>query len=125
VNHGFFNAQDGNETVNFLDYLGGPARAPSKGILCLRCSTSNPALVVRSGSLPRMVEVARELNPEISFRTGNIMNLDLPDGFLVGISAFYAIVNIPNESLPLVFRKMERVLQPSGQILLTFHVGER
>jgi ubiquinone/menaquinone biosynthesis C-methylase UbiE len=72
-----------------------------------------------------MVEVARELNPEISFRTGNIMNLDLPDGFLVGISAFYAIVNIPNESLPLVFREMERVLQPSGQILLTFHVGER
>jgi hypothetical protein len=33
------------------------------------------------------------------------MALDIPDGAVAGIVAFYAIVNIPRESLPLVFRE--------------------
>lgn len=73
---------------------------------------------------PHMVEMARQLNPDISFRVGNMMDLDLPDGLLAGIAAFYAIVNIPKEFLPLVFREMERVLQPGGLVLLAFHVGD-
>lgn len=52
------------------------------------------------------------------------MALDLPDGTLAGITAFYAIVNIPQESLLLVFREMERVLQPGGLLLLAFHTGD-
>lgn len=73
---------------------------------------------------PRMLEQARELNPDISFREGNMMALDLQDGTLAGIAAFYAIVNIPQKSLPLVFREMERVLQPGGLLLIAFHAGE-
>ena len=49
---------------------------------------------------PRMLEQARRLNPDIQFREGNMMSLDLPDGTLAGIAAFYAIVNIPEDSLP-------------------------
>ena len=71
-----------------------------------------------------MLEQARRLNPDIDFREGNMMALDLQDGTLAGISAFYAIVNIPKESLPLVFREMERVLQPGGLLLLAFHTGD-
>jgi len=73
---------------------------------------------------PRMVEQARQLNPDISFREGNMLALDLPDGALAGIAAFYAIVNIPKESLPIVFREMERVLQSGGLLLLAFHTGD-
>ena len=72
---------------------------------------------------PQMLEQARQLNPGISFREGNMLALDLQDGTLAGIAAFYAIVNIPNESLPLVFREMERVLRPGGLLLLAFHAG--
>jgi ubiquinone/menaquinone biosynthesis C-methylase UbiE len=72
---------------------------------------------------PRMLEQARQFNPDLSFREGNMMALDLQDGTLAGIAAFYAIVNIPQESLPLVFREMERVLQPGGLLLLAFHTG--
>src|SRR5579859_2292011 len=72
---------------------------------------------------PRMVEVARRLNPDISFQVGNMMALDLPDRSLAGIAAFYAIVNIPERSLPSVFREMHRVLQPGGLLLMAFHVG--
>lgn len=71
-----------------------------------------------------MLEQARRLNPEISFRQGNMMALDLEDRTLAGIAAFYAIVNISKESLPLVFREMNRVLRPGGLLLLAFHTGD-
>jgi ubiquinone/menaquinone biosynthesis C-methylase UbiE len=73
---------------------------------------------------PQMLEQARQLSPEISFLEGNMMALDFQDGRLAGIAAFYAIVNIPEESLPMVFREMERVLQPGGVLLLAFHIGD-
>ncbi len=73
---------------------------------------------------PRMLEQARQLNPDISFREGNMMSLDLPDDALAGITAFYAIVNIPKALLPSVFGEMHRVLQPGGLLLLAFHIGD-
>lgn len=74
---------------------------------------------------PQMLEQARQLNPDISFREGNMLALDLQDGTLAGIAAFYAIVNIPKESLPLVFQEMQRVLRPGGLLLLAFHMGDQ
>ena len=73
---------------------------------------------------PRMLEQARQLNPNISFLEANMMALDLQDGRLAGIAAFYAVVNIPKESLTVVFREMERVLQPGGLLLVAFHTGD-
>jgi SAM-dependent methyltransferase len=73
---------------------------------------------------PQMLQQARRLNPGISFREGNMLSLDLADGVLAGIVAFYAIVNIPQESIPLVFREMERVLRPGGLLFLAFHAGD-
>jgi SAM-dependent methyltransferase len=74
---------------------------------------------------PRMLEQARRLNPDISFREGNMLALDLPDGTVAGVAAFYAIVNIPRPSMPLVFREIQRVLQPGGLLLLAFHTGDQ
>src|ERR1700759_3553662 len=71
-----------------------------------------------------MLEEARRLNPDIPFRQGNMLALDLPDASLAGIAAFYAIVNLARESLPQVFREMARVLQPGGLLLLGFHIGD-
>jgi SAM-dependent methyltransferase len=73
---------------------------------------------------PGMLEQARKLNPGILFREGNMLALDLDDETLAGIAAFYAIVNIPKESLPSVFREMARILQPGGLLLLGFHCGD-
>jgi len=73
---------------------------------------------------PQMLEQARRFNPDISFREGNMMVLDLGDGTLAGVAAFYAIVNIPKEVLPTVFGEMERVLRPGGLLLLAFHIGD-
>ena len=71
-----------------------------------------------------MLEQARQLNPDIQFRQGDMLALDLPDGSFAGIAAFYAIVNIPPDSLPLALREMHCVLKLGGLLLLAFHVGE-
>jgi SAM-dependent methyltransferase len=71
-----------------------------------------------------MLEQARKLNPDIPFREGNMLSLDIADGTLGGIAAFYAIVNIPRQALPLVFREMQRVLSADGLLLLAFHAGD-
>jgi SAM-dependent methyltransferase len=73
---------------------------------------------------PRMLEQARQFNPDISFVEGNMTSLDLRDGAVAGIAAFYAIVHLPKESLPAVFGEMHRVLQPGGLLLLAFHSGD-
>ncbi len=73
---------------------------------------------------PQMIAQARQLNPEIDFREGNMLALDLEDRSLAGIVAFYAIVNIPQESLSLAFAETHRVLKPGGLLLLSFHIGD-
>jgi ubiquinone/menaquinone biosynthesis C-methylase UbiE len=72
---------------------------------------------------PQMLAQARILSPDLEFRTGNLLALDLADNALAGITAFYSIVNIPAESLPVAFGGMYRVLQPNGLLLLAFHIG--
>jgi len=73
---------------------------------------------------PQMLEQARQLNPDISFTEGNIFALNLESNSLAGIAAFYAIVNLPPDSLPLAFSEMQRVLQPGALLLLAFHTGQ-
>jgi SAM-dependent methyltransferase len=71
-----------------------------------------------------MIEQARALSPDINFREGNMLGLNLEDHALAGITAFYAIVNIPREFLSTVFREMHRVLKADGLLLLAFHIGD-
>jgi ubiquinone/menaquinone biosynthesis C-methylase UbiE len=73
---------------------------------------------------PGMLEQARRLNPDILFRQGNMLALDLPDASLAGIAAFYAIIHLPKPSLPQAFHEMARVLKPGGLLLLAHHIGD-
>jgi ubiquinone/menaquinone biosynthesis C-methylase UbiE len=73
---------------------------------------------------PRMVQQAQRLNPGMAFRVGDMLELPFEDGSLAGIVALYAIVNIPTDLLPTVFREMWRVLRPEGRLLLSFHIGD-
>jgi SAM-dependent methyltransferase len=74
---------------------------------------------------PRMIENARKLSPDLVFRVGNMMDLDLAGASLAGIAAFYSIVNFPKRIPDLVFREMDRVLRPGGQLFLAFHIADR
>ena len=72
---------------------------------------------------PRMVSVARQTYPELRFEEGRLAELDLADGSLGGVVAWYSIIHTPPERLPRVFAEFHRVLAPGGQLLLAFHAG--
>lgn len=73
---------------------------------------------------PGMVEQARQLNPHIEFRQGNMLSLDAADESWGGIAAFYSIIHIPRDKVIHALREMARVLRTGGLLLLSFHVGQ-
>jgi len=106
----------------------------SRGEVCdMGCGPGQVARYLKNADVPQvfgldlspgMLEQAGRLNPDITFREGNMLALPLADASLAGIAAFYAIVNLPPESLPTAFAEMQRVLVPGGLLLLAFHVGD-
>lgn len=109
------------------------AEVKGRGVACdMGCGPGHVARFLRGAGAtvfgldlsPQMIEQARRLTPEIEFRTGNMLALDLPHASLAGIAAFYAIVNIPIDRIPVVFAEMIRVLAPGGLLLLAFHMGD-
>lgn len=73
---------------------------------------------------PGMIEVARRSNPGLRFDVGSMLALDLPDGALGGVLAWYSTIHVPDERLPEAFAEFHRVLAPSGYLLLAFQAGE-
>ncbi|GAA3515346.1 SAM-dependent methyltransferase [Streptosporangium album] len=73
---------------------------------------------------PAMVEVARRTYPSLRFDEGSMTALDLKDGLLGGIIAWYSTVHTPLEELPVMFAEFHRVLAPGGHLLLAFKVGD-
>src|SRR5437868_1341956 len=67
---------------------------------------------------PEMVRVATSLNPGIEFRTGDMRQLDLPDGSLAGVVAFYSIVHFDSAELGAVVQQVRRILEPGGLFLV-------
>lgn len=51
--------------------------------------------------------------------------LDLPDGSVGGVCAWYSTIHVPDSHLPQVFSEFSRVLVDGGVTLLAFQVGDR
>lgn len=73
---------------------------------------------------PAMVAVARRAHPDLRFDEGSMTALDLADGVLGGIVAWYSIIHTPPQRLPVTFTEFHRVLGPGGQLLLAFQAGD-
>jgi SAM-dependent methyltransferase len=72
----------------------------------------------------QMVAQAQGLFPAVPFRTLDMLRLDLPDGSLCGLVAFYAIVNFELAQVDTALREMRRVLIPGGLLAMSFHAGQ-
>ena len=71
-----------------------------------------------------MVALARRAHPDLRFDEGSMTALDLADGMLGGILAFYSIIHTQPQRLPAVFCEFHRVLAPGGHLLLGFFAGD-
>ncbi|KQR17417.1 class I SAM-dependent methyltransferase [Cellulomonas sp. Leaf334] len=74
---------------------------------------------------PEMVRLARRDHPGLRFEVGSMTALDVPDGSVGGVLAWYSIVHVPDEDLPTVAAALHRVLRPGGVTMLGFHLGDR
>src|SRR5262249_3014821 len=70
-----------------------------------------------------MLQQAKALNPDIEFRQGNMLSLEIEDEAFAGITDFYSIIHIPRDEVIKALRELKRVLRPSGLLLLSFHMG--
>lgn len=73
---------------------------------------------------PGMIAVARRSYPESRFETGSMTELDVADGSLGGLVAWYSVIHTPPDLLPTVFAEFRRVLAPGGRVVLAFGVGD-
>jgi SAM-dependent methyltransferase len=73
---------------------------------------------------PAMVAVARQAHPGLRFDEGLLTHLDVADGALGGIVAWYSIIHTPPEDLPRVFAEFHRVLGKNGELLVAFQAGD-
>jgi SAM-dependent methyltransferase len=73
---------------------------------------------------PTMVAIARRMHPGLRFAEGSMTDLDVPDGTLGGIVAWYSSIHVPDERLPGVLAGFARALAPGGYLQLAFQVGD-
>lgn len=72
---------------------------------------------------PAMVELARGHRPDIRFDVGSMTALEIPDGSLAAVVAWYSLIHIPPAARPGVLSEFHRVLRPGGYLLLGFQAG--
>lgn len=73
---------------------------------------------------PGMVAEARRRHPDLRFDVGTMSALDLADGSLRGVLAWYSLVHTPPEELEPYVTEFHRVLTPGGHLLLAFKAGD-
>jgi len=73
---------------------------------------------------PEMISIARRDYPHLRFEVGTMTDLELEDGSVAGIVAFWSVIHVPDDAVPGVFEGFRRVLRPHGLLLVGFHVGD-
>jgi SAM-dependent methyltransferase len=73
---------------------------------------------------PKMIAVAKDINPAIHFETADMLDLKYPEKNFGSAIAFYSIVHFDIEQLKIAFKEINRVLKNDGQFLFSFHIGD-
>ena len=72
---------------------------------------------------PAMVSIASRNHPRPRFAVGSMTDLPLADGSVAGVLAWWSLIHVPDESVPLALGHFRRVLRPEGLLMLGYHVG--
>lgn len=70
------------------------------------------------------VEIARSRHPELPFEVGDARRLELPDGGVGGVLAWYSLIHLAPAEMPAALEEVRRVLRPDGALLVGFFDGE-
>jgi SAM-dependent methyltransferase len=73
---------------------------------------------------PGMIDVARREHSAVRFSVGSMTSLDLADGALAGVIAWWSLVHLPDAMVAGALAEFRRVLRPGGALLVGFHMGD-
>ena len=74
--------------------------------------------------VPEFIDSARLRFPNVPFRVSSLRALDVTDGSLGGVLAWYSLIHLTPAELPLVLAELHRVLKPQGHLLIGVFEGE-
>ena len=74
--------------------------------------------------VPEFIENARIRFPDVPYQVSSLRALDLADGSLHGVLAWYSLIHLAPTELPQVLSELARVLRPQGHLLVGFFEGE-
>ncbi|MEU7849015.1 class I SAM-dependent methyltransferase [Micromonospora parva] len=75
--------------------------------------------------VPEFIAHARAAHPDVEFQLGSLARLDVADGSVDGILAWYSLIHLPPQELDGVLREFRRALAPAGRLVLgTFSADE-
>ncbi|WP_307079370.1 class I SAM-dependent methyltransferase [Arthrobacter pascens] len=73
--------------------------------------------------VPEFIERARVRFPDVSFRVSSLRALDVADGSLNGVLAWYSLIHLTPAELPHILSELARVLGLQGHLLVGFFEG--
>ncbi|MDG4837677.1 class I SAM-dependent methyltransferase [Micromonospora sp. WMMD967] len=68
--------------------------------------------------VPEFIAHARAAHPGVEFHSGSLESLDVVDGSVDGILAWYSLIHLPPEELDGVLAEFRRALAPGGALVL-------
>ncbi|WP_233225034.1 class I SAM-dependent methyltransferase [Nocardia sp. MDA0666] len=71
-----------------------------------------------------MIRMAREVHPHLRFEHRSMEKLEVADGGLGAIVAWYSIIHMPPEQLPDLFAEFARALAADGYLMLAFQAAD-
>ncbi|GAA0805896.1 class I SAM-dependent DNA methyltransferase [Spirilliplanes yamanashiensis] len=74
--------------------------------------------------VPEFLAHARARHPGVPFRQGSLTGLDVPDGSLAGILAWYSLIHLPPDDLDGVLAGFRRALAGGGALVIGFFDGD-
>jgi SAM-dependent methyltransferase len=72
---------------------------------------------------PVQIARARRLIPAAQFRCEDMSTVEFPTGSFAAVISFYAIIHVPLEEQPGIFKNIFRWLRPGGHLLATVGSG--
>lgn len=73
---------------------------------------------------PAMIAQARQEHPGLRFDVGSMTELELPEGSVAGLLAWWSLIHVPDAAVPDVLARFRRALRPGGVLVVGFFVGD-
>ena len=70
-----------------------------------------------------MVAEARRQDPSMPVMAADMRTLPVRDAGLIGVIAFYSLIHLRREQVPVALAELRRVIAPAGPLLVALHGG--